>query len=373
MREGEAEPPRQGACAGVDTDVRRLALTAAEAQAVAALSETYSVHAPAGYLARIDWRDPADPLRRQVIPSPDELTWHPAERADPIGDERHSPVPRVTHRYPDRVLLYPTYDCPVHCRHCFRRDVRRRAAGGFSRDALGPALAYIEEATALREVILTGGDPWMLRDDDLAWLRERLEVLTHLRLLRLHTRVPAVLPERITAAAVEALRGRLMVCIVTHFNHPREITPAARDACRRLREAGFQLRNQSVLLRGINDDAGTLATLFRELVYELGAAPYYLHHCDLARGLSHLRTSIDEGRALMRRLQGQISGLCIPHYVLDLPGGDGKIPLGPSYEEGHEAHRWLFRGWQGTTHAYEEALAPCQSGNPAGKVRRLTA
>ena len=338
-------------------DVSRLPLTEAEAAASAELASGFPVRAPAGYLERIDWSDPHDPLRRQVIPSPDELSRHPAERADPIGDERHSPVPRLSHRYPDRVLLYPTYDCAVHCRHCFRREARQRATRGFSRAALAPALAYVSETTELREVILTGGDPWMLADAELAWLREQLQRMPHLRLLRLHTRIPAVLPERVTDEAVAALRGPLMVCVVTHFNHPREITPAARDACRRLREAGFLLRNQSVLLRGVNDDAATLATLFRDLVYELGAAPYYLHHCDLARGLSHLRTTIDEGRALLRRLRGRVSGLCVPHYVLDLPGGDGKVPLGPSYEEGREAHRWLFRSWLGETHAYEEAVA----------------
>ena len=329
-----------------------------EREACTALADTYPMCAPAGFLERVAWDDPADPLRRQVVPRSEELSPDPRERSDPIGDLRHSPVPRLTHRYPDRVLLYPTYDCAVSCRHCFRRDRRRQEPRGFSRASLEPALRYVADHRELREVILTGGDPFTLPDAELAWLRERLETVPHLRLLRWHTRVPVAAPERVTPALVTALCGERRVCVVIHVNHAREISPGVRDACRQLREAGFLLCSQTVLLRGVNDDAETLATLFREVVYELGAHPYYMHHCDLARGLRHLRTTVDQGRALMGQLRGRISGLCIPHYVLDLPDGDGKVPLGPSAVEAREAHRWLFRSWQGKRVAYEEIVDP---------------
>lgn len=317
----------------------------------------FKVTVPACYLDLIDWNDLHDPLRKQVVPSEKELEWHVKELKDPIGDHMHSPVPRVVHRYPDRALLYPTLQCAITCRHCFRKESLNREGGAFSHEILAPALAYLASQKQICEVILSGGDPLMISDTDLAWLSSQLERISHLRLVRIHTRIPAVLPQRITLNMVNALKGRLMVCIVTHINHPREITPANKEACRILREAGFMLLNQSVLLKGINDDAETLATLFREVTYELGAKPYYLHHCDLARGLCHFRTSIETGLSLMDTVRGRLSGLCLPQYVLDLPEGHGKIPLGPSYVEGHEAYTWLFRNHLGERHEYEEIIS----------------
>ena len=256
-------------------DLDRLPLSDDERAAIAPAAATYKVRAPRHYLALVDWSDPDDPIRRQVIPSAAELDWDPRESPDPIGDHRHSPVPRLTHRYPDRVLLYPTYHCSVYCRHCFRKEAINDTDGGYSRAAMAPALAYVAEHPALREVILTGGDPLLLADKQLAELRADVESIAHLRLLRVHTRIPVALPSRITPDVIAALRGngRLMVCVVTHFNHPREITPESAHACRLLREAGFMLLNQTVLLRGVNDDPATLRTLFQELVYTLGAKP----------------------------------------------------------------------------------------------------
>jgi lysine 2,3-aminomutase len=354
--------------AGVRTgaDLGRVPLSEAELAALRPASETFKTRAPRHYLRLIDWDDPEDPIRRQVIPAPEELEFAEGEQQDPIGDHRHSPVPRLTHRYPDRVLLYPTYHCSLYCRFCFRKEALNDVDQGWSQRALEPAFEYIAGCTALREVILTGGDPLMLRDDHLAYIRGRLEAIGHLRLLRLHTRVPVALPQRVTPGVVQALRGRLMVAVVTHFNHPREITPEAAVACRRLREGGFMLLNQTVLLRGVNDDAATLRELFQELVYTLGAKPYYLHHCDLTRGLRHFRTSIDEGLALVGSLRGQLSGLCQPTYVLDLPGGSGKVPLGPSFVRGRDGPRWTFRDHRGAEHSYDEILpeTPEQEGAP---------
>jgi lysine 2,3-aminomutase len=317
--------------------------------------QAYLVRAPASYVSLIDWRDPRDPIRLQTIPSAKELQWDPRESGDPIGDQARSPVPRLTHRYPDRVLLYPTYQCAVYCRHCFRKEALEEKE--YDERSLQPALDYIDAHPALREVILTGGDPLVLSDARLAWLRERLDAISHLRMLRLHTRVPVVLPQRIRSSLVEALSGRLMVSIVTHFNHVREITPECAAAARLLRGGGFMLLNQTVLLKGVNDTPDALAALFQELVYTLGIKPYYLHHCDTARGLTHFRTTIDEGLDLMAALRGRISGLCQPQYVLDLPGGKGKIPLGSArHTHGREGFEWVFRSPEGHLCPYSEIV-----------------
>lgn len=349
-------------------DLDRTPLSTDELDALRPAATAFKARVPRHTLALVDWDDPDDPIRRQVIPAPEELRFAPGELSDPIGDQRHSPVPRLTHRHADRVLLYPTYHCAVYCRFCFRKEALNDVDQGYSQQALEPAFEHIAGQPALREVILTGGDPLMLRDDHLAYVRGRLEATPQLRLLRLHTRVPVVLPQRVTPALVAALRGRLMVAVVTHFNHPREITPEAAVACRRLREAGFMLLNQTVLLRGVNDDAATLRTLFQELVYTLGAKPYYLHHCDLTRGVGHFRTTIDEGLALMGSLRGELSGLCLPTYVLDLPGGHEKVLLGPSSVRGRDGRRWTFVDHQGHEHAYDELVPAASEPEPAKRT-----
>ena len=338
-------------------DLGNLPLDPAERARDAAAAASFNVRAPRRYLELIDWADERDPIRRQVIPSADELVHDPREREDPIGDAAHSPVPRLTHRYPDRVLLYPTYQCAVYCRHCFRKEsLADDDAAAYAIDVLGPALAYIAEHPEIREVILTGGDPLILANERLEELRRRIEAIDHVRMLRVHTRIPVVLPGRVNPGLVDALKGRLMVCVVTHFNHAREITPATVAAARTLREAGFMLLNQTVLLKGVNDDAEALRTLFRELVYALGIRPYYLHHCDSTRGLTHFRTTIDRGLELMSALRGHISGLCVPHYVLDLPGGDGKIPLGPSYVAARSGFEWKFNTYDARSCTYSEIV-----------------
>ena len=338
-------------------DLVRLPIAPAEQERNQAAANAYNVRVPEHYLRLIDWQDPQDPVRLQSLPLAAELQWDPRERRDPIGDKTHSPVPRLTHRYPDRVLLYPTYQCAIYCRHCFRKESLSDASDQFSAEALAPALNYIREHTEVQEVILTGGDPLMLSNSRLQYLREQLEAIPHLRMLRLHSRIPVVLPTRITPDLVTALQGRLMVTMVTHFNHPRELAPACVEAARLLRESGFVLLNQTVLLRGINDKVETLATLFRELMYFLGIKPYYLHHCDHTQGLTHFRTTIDKGLELMAQLRGNVSGICLPTYVLDLPGGDGKILLGPSFVQSRAGYDWVFRNYQGKTCAYSEIVA----------------
>jgi len=279
----------------------------------------------------VDPTDPADPIARQFVPDAAELNTRPEELADPIGDAAHSPIPGIVHRYPDRVLLKLLHACPVYCRFCFRREMVGPGGEAMSEAELEAAVAYIRARPQIWEAILTGGDPLMLAPRRLADVVARLDAVPHLGVIRLHSRVPVVEPERITAELVAALRASdSAVWLAIHSNHPRELTPAARDAIRRLADAGIALVSQTVLLRGVNDDAATLEALFRALV-QARVKPYYLHHPDLARGTGHFRLTIAEGQALMRALRGRVSGLCQPTYVLDIPGGHGKAPIGPTY------------------------------------------
>ena len=300
----------------------------------------------------IDRSDPNDPIARQFVPDGRELRHLPEERADPLGEMPRTPVPGVVHRYPDRVLLKLTHVCPVYCRFCFRREVV--GPGGpqaLAGPALDAALGYIAGDTRIWEVILTGGDPFMLSPRRIADVTARLAAVPHVKVLRWHTRVPVVDPPRITPGLVAALKSpRLAVYVAVHANHPRELTEAARAACARLADAGIALLSQTVLLKGINDDAETLATLMRAFV-EARVKPYYLHHADLAPGTSHVRTTIAEGQALMRSLRGRLSGIAQPVYVLDIPDGHGKVPIGPGYlaEDGH-----TVADPGGTTHDYAD-------------------
>ncbi|TPK71125.1 KamA family radical SAM protein [Mesorhizobium sp. B2-4-15] len=345
-------------------DLASLPLSPAERAAAQEAASHHKVRAPKAYLDLIDWNDPADPIRAQVIPSPGELEEAEGELGDPIADHEFSPVPRLTHRHADRVLVFPTYQCAVYCRFCFRKESLTSIGRGYTREALEPALAYIAAHPEIREVILTGGDPLSLPDKALAEIRARIEAIAHVRLLRVHTRVPVALPSRITSGLVEALQGRLMVTIVTHFNHAREITDAAEAACRTMRQAGFVLLNQSVLLKGVNDNVEVLEELCRELMYRLGVKPYYLHHGDLARGMAHRRTTIAEGQALVEALRGRLSGICNPVYVLDLPEGGGKVPLGPCHLEGRVGDSWRIRGLDGAMRDYREIVGGREDQSP---------
>jgi lysine 2,3-aminomutase len=303
--------------------------------ALAPVAARYAVAVTPAMAALVDPADPADPIALQFVPDLRELQVRPEERADPIGDEAHSPVPGVVHRYPDRVLLKVTHTCAVYCRFCFRREmVGPDGEGTLTPAELDAALAYVAGRPEIWEVILTGGDPFVLSPRRLTELMVRLSAIEHVKVVRLHTRVPAVDPEAVTPELVAALQSPTQtVYVALHADHPRELTPAARAACARIVAAGVPMLGQTVLLKGINDDAATLAALFRAMV-EARVKPYYLHHADLAPGTSHLRTSIEDGQALMRALRGAVSGLCQPTYVLDVPGGYGKVPVGPSYLAG---------------------------------------
>jgi lysine 2,3-aminomutase len=299
---------------------------------VGAVAARYAV-AITPHMARLIAREDAhDPIGRQFVPDPRELRSAPHEHADPLSEARLSPVPGVVHRYPDRALLKLTHVCPVYCRFCFRREVV--GPGGpqaLSGKALDAALSYIAGEPRIWEVILTGGDPFMLSPRRIGEVTRRLGEIGHVKVLRWHTRVPVVAPERVSDELLAALgSSRVTVYVAVHANHPRELTEEARAACTRLAAAGMPLISQTVLLKGINDDAETLTALMRAFV-EARIKPYYLHHLDAAPGTSHFQVSIAEGQRLMRALRGRLSGIAQPTYVLDIPGGHGKVPIGPTY------------------------------------------
>ncbi len=304
--------------------------------------------------ALIDASDPDDPIARQFVPDQRELVVSPEELSDPIADAAFAPLPGVVHRHPDRVLLKPVMTCPVYCRFCFRREAVGAADAALTPQQLAAALDYIRGHEEIWEVILTGGDALMLSPRRLAEIVAALDAMPHIEVIRIHSRVPAVDPDRVTAALVAALGAATAVYVVLHCNHAREITPAARCAIAALVDAGIPMLSQTVLLRGINDSDDALADLMRALVANR-IKPYYLHHGDLARGTGHFRTTIASGRALMRRLRRRISGLCQPDYVLDIPGGHGKVPVGPSYISGPaDGSGWTVTDHAGGRHAYRD-------------------
>ena len=302
----------------------------------------------------IDRDDPNDPIARQFTPSAAELVTHPGESADPIGDHSHSPVDGIVHRYPDRVLFKLVHVCAVYCRFCFRREmVGPGKETALSVPAYKGALDYIRSHREIWEVILTGGDPLMLSPRRLTEIMGDLAAIDHVKIIRIHTRVPVADPARIGGEMVAALKvANATTWVAVHANHPRELTEHARAACARIVDAGIPIVSQSVLLRGVNDDAATLEALMRAFV-ECRIKPYYLHHGDLAPGTAHLRTTLEHGQRLLRTLRGRVSGLCQPDYVLDIPGGHGKSPVGPSYlsaEPGQSRHR--IADYCGDVHDY---------------------
>ena len=316
--------------------------------ALKSVASRYAVAITPAIVDLIDPADPRDPIALQFVPDERELETHAEESADPIGDAAHSPVSGVVHRYPDRVLLKVVNVCAVYCRFCFRRAMVGPGRGALTGDALTAALDYIARTPQIWEVILTGGDPLLLPSRRLKDVTTRLAAIDHVKVIRLHTRIPVVAPERVTPALLRALRSGKATYMILHANHLRELTDEARAACARVIDAGIPMLSQSVLLRGVNDDVETLGALMRALV-ECRIKPYYLHHADLAPGTAHLRTSIVEGQALMRALHGRYSGLCQPHYVLDIPGGHGKSSIGPTYLS---ADGSVITDFKGARHVY---------------------
>jgi len=299
------------------------------------------------FLGRIRTAD--DPLGRQVIPCPEEIRDMDRSQ-DPLCEERQAPVAQVIRRYPGRVVFLVSNQCAVHCRFCMRS---RRLAGGLQvpQALLDEGLAYIRSQTRVKEVILSGGDPLMLSDDRLAALLEALRHIGHVRLLRIHTRMPGVLPHRVTAALARRLAAFQPLYMNLHFNHPSEITSESASACAILADAGIVLGSQTVLLKGINDDPGVLLELMERLL-EVRVRPYCLHQLDRVPGTAHFQVPVERAIELLDALRGKLSGIGVPHFMIDLPGGGGKVALTPDVIVCRDEKQWLIRNWRGELFAY---------------------
>ena len=327
---------------------------AARREAVASVAARYAVAIPPAMAALIE--RPDDPIGLQFIPDPAELQVAPHENADPIADDALSPIKGVVHRYPDRALLKPLLACPVYCRFCFRREHVGPDGGLLSEAELAAAYAWFAARPAIREVVLTGGDPLMLSPRRLAAIIAALSAIPHIEIIRIHSRVPLVDPARVGADLIAALESGKAVFLALHANHAREFTPAGRAAIRRVLAAGVPVLGQSVLLAGVNDSEAALEGLFRAML-AARVKPYYLHQLDAAPGTARFHVPIERGLALLTALRGRMSGLAWPTYVLDIPGGHGKVPLGPAYLEADDH----VRDSAGTRHVLGPELA-----QPAG-------
>jgi len=309
--------------------------------------------------------DPADencPIRLQVIPKLAETTTASWEMSDPCGEDSHSPVPGLVHRYPDRVLFLVTDRCAAYCRYCTRSRLVSNATGYDFHPEFDKQIAYIAAHPEIRDVLLSGGDPLLLSDDKLENLLSRLRAIPHVEFLRIGSRIPTFLPQRITPELCAMLKQFHPLFLSIHSNHPRELTTEVRDALGRLADAGIPLGNQTVLLKHVNDDADVMKAHLQKLLM-CRVKPYYIYQCDLISGSAHLRTSVRKGLEIMEKLRGHTSGYAVPTYVIDAPGGGGKVPVNPEYVLSHNANRVVIRNFEGKVFEYPEA----DDGRPCGR------
>ena len=314
--------------------------------------QKYPIMIPPYYLSLIDFKDPADPIRKQSFPLLEELEDVKIGEEDPLEEEADMPVPGLIHRYPDRVLLQITDMCPMLCRHCTRK--REWEDGNWARGDLEieKILDYLSRAKTVRDILISGGDPFILSTRRLEYVLSRLREIAHIEIIRFGTRFPVVLPQRIDDELVSMLKKYRPLWVNTHFNHPRELTPEAREACDRILCAGIPMNNQSVLLRGVNDSAETMIKLCHELL-KTGVRPYYLYQCDPVRGTEHLRTSVWKGLEIIEAMRGHTTGFAVPTFVIDAPGGGGKIPVGPDYLLAKGEDYVILRNYEGFVFRYE--------------------
>ncbi|HWV37018.1 MAG TPA: lysine 2,3-aminomutase [Vulgatibacter sp.] len=305
------------------------------------------------YASLMDPADPNCPIRLQSVPQQGELLVLPTDLEDPLAEERDMPVPGITHRYPDRVLFYTTHNCPVYCRHCTRKRKVSDPSTAAAKKQIEDGLAYIEAHPEIRDIVISGGDPLSLSDDRLDYILGRLRAIPHVEIFRLGTRNLVTLPQRITDDFAAMLRKHQPVFVNTHFNHPKECTAEAFEACRKLADAGCVLGNQMVLLKGVNDDPKIVKELNHKLLM-MRVRPYYIYQCDLSQGISHFRTPIEKGLEIIESLRGHTSGLAVPHFVVDAPGGGGKIPLLPEYMVKRDGKRITLRNFEHKEFVYEE-------------------
>ena len=318
------------------------------------------------YASLIDPEDPHCPIRQESVPSAAELHVLPTDMTDPLAEERDMPVPGLTHRYPDRVLFYVTHNCPVYCRHCTRKRKVADPSHSAMKKQLDDGIAYIAAHREVRDVVVSGGDPLSLSDDRLDEILGRLRAIPHVEIIRLGTRNPVTLPQRITEDLVKMLSKHQPVFVNTHFNHPRECTAEAFEAARRLADAGCPIGNQMVLLRGVNDDPAIVKELNQKLLM-MRIRPYYIYQCDLAKGIGHFRTKVSKGIEILQALRGYTSGLANPYFVIDAPDGGGKIPIIHNYVVSHEGNHLTLKNYCGKTYYYEEPADDDKGKAPQGE------
>ena len=307
------------------------------------------------YLSLIDLDDPYDPVRRQAIPTADELFVSSADLDDPLHEDTDSPVPGLTHRYPDRVLLLTTDQCSMYCRHCTRRRFAGQHDREVSNDKIDKCIEYVRNHPEVRDVLLSGGDVLCLSDEKLEYIISKLREIEHVEIIRLGSRTPVVMPQRITKELCDMLKKYHPIWLNTHFNHPKEMTPEAKRACAMLADAGIPLGNQSVLLAGVNDCPAVMKKLVHELV-KARVRPYYIYQCDLSMGLEHFRTPVSKGIEIIEALRGHTSGYAVPTFVVDAPGGGGKIPVMPNYLISQSPDKVILRNFEGVITTYTQPL-----------------
>ena len=305
------------------------------------------------YASLIDPFDSGDPIRLQAVPSIEEMDVSPWEMSDPLNEEGASPLENVVHRYPDRVLFLVTDCCAMYCRHCTRRRLVGENDGAMSEKLIEAALEYIRQTPGIHDVLVSGGDSLTLPDRQLESILSRLRAIEHVEVIRLGTRIPVTMPMRITPELLRMLKKYQPIWINTHFNHPKELTEAAVLACTQIVDAGFPLGNQSVLLKGINDNDGVMRKLVRRLI-QARIRPYYLYQCDLSEGLEHFRTDVRVGINIIKELHGSIAGFAVPSFVIDAPGGGGKIPLSPDYIVSVDDEKIVMRNYYGDNYEYPQ-------------------
>lgn len=330
-----------------------ISLTAEEEQGVANALKTLRMAITPYYLSLIDVNNPNDPVRRQAIPTGAELHQSEADLLDPLHEDEDSPAPGLTHRYPDRVLFLITDMCSMYCRHCTRRRFAGQHDCESTQDRIDKCIEYIAKTPQVRDVLLSGGDALMVSDKMLESIIQRLRAIPHVEIIRIGSRTPVVCPMRITDDLVNMLKKYHPIWLNTHFNHPNECTPDAKAACERLANAGIPLGNQSVLLRGVNDDPRVFKKLVHELV-KMRVRPYYIYQCDLSMGLEHFRTPVSKGLEIMENLRGHTSGYAVPTFVVDAPGGGGKTPVMPQYVISQSPNKVILRNFEGVITTYTE-------------------
>jgi len=328
-----------------------------EREAVSRIGGQLPVGITPYYAGLVRGNDPADPLRRTMVPVTSEFTRTPGESADPLAEDSHSPVPGLVHRYPDRVLFLVTNFCATYCRYCTRsRMVGQTGEYHFNTEQFERGLAYIESNPDIRDVLLSGGDPLALSDDRLEWLLSRLRNIPHVEFLRIGSKIPVVLPQRVTASLTRMLRRYHPLWMSLHFMHPNELTPEVQEACERLADAGIPLGSQTVLLAGVNDDVETMKRLVHGLL-RFRVRPYYLYQCDPIQGSSHFRTPVEKGLEIIQGLRGHTTGYAVPTFVIDAPGGGGKVPLLPDYLVGRDGDDVVLKNYEGRLFRYRDPVA----------------